>query len=286
MDIKKSFPTTIQRKKCAMSLWGIVSLIGEYALFLLLSALFLDIAECSETCKAKTIWSLLLSLSIYFIYKKVYKPGHNMAIRTGLLDLTLGFCIGIFNLLLVILCIAVSGGYKIADISWDFPQIISNLSFFLLVAVSEEIICRGILLKKIEQKWSLKAGIIISSVIFGIGHWLNDNATIYTTIILILDGFMFAYAFKFHDTLWLPIGMHWSWNFFQGNVLGFNVSGSTCPYSIINPVIEGNDIFTGGSFGIEGSIFMLPISLLFIALFYYLHKRNMVDVPFSKEGNQ
>lgn len=131
-------------------------------------------------------------------------------------------------------------------------------------------------MKTIAQTWSLSLGIIISSIIFGVGHWLNDNATVYTTIVLIMDGCMFAYAFKFHDSLWLPIGMHWSWNFFQGNVLGFNVSGNIPSYSIIRPIIKGKDIITGGPFGIEGSIFMIPIELLFIAFFYFLYRRKKV----------
>lgn len=286
MDVKESFPATTQRKKCAKFLRDIVTLIGGYTFFLLLSALFLAIAEYAETCQSKTIWSMLLSLSIYFIYRKVYKPSPHVTFRTGFLDLAFGFCVGLCNLLLVVLCLAATGGYKIANISWDYPQVISNLSFFFLVAVSEEVICRGIILKTITQKWSLKAGIIISSVVFGIGHLLNDNATIYSTIILILDGFIFAYAFMFHNTLWLPIGMHWSWNFYQGTVLGFNVSGNTNLYSIINPIIGGNEIITGGSFGIEGSIFMLPISLLFIAFFYHLYKQNKVAVSSFDDGNQ
>ena len=286
MNIKTHISTTIQCLKKAESLWKILYLAGGCVFFVLLYAFFCAIAEYAESCIARIIWSLLLSLCIYFIYSKIYKPLPRARFKNGFLDLARGFCIGIINLLLVFLCIAATGCYQIDVISWDFPQIISNLSLFLLVAVSEEIICRGILLRTIEQNWSLTAGIIVSAVVFGVWHWSNDNATVFSTINLMIDGCMFAFAFKYHDTLWLPIGMHWSWNFFQGSVLGFNVSGTESPYSVVTPVIEGKEIITGGLFGIEGSVFMIPVGLLFIWYFYYLYKRSKKQRIFTEESIQ
>ena len=77
--------------------------------------------------------------------------------------------------------------------------------------------------------------------------------------------------------LWFAIFFHLSWNFLQGPVLGFPVSGLKLP-ALLQVTITGEDLLTGGKFGFEGSIIQ---SLLFlvanIILFFYYRRRSPKD---------
>ena len=70
--------------------------------------------------------------------------------------------------------------------------------------------------------------------------------------------------------LWFPIGIHWAWNFTQGNVSGFAVSGGDTEESILTATLSGPDIITGGSFGPEASIVALTLGTILSA--FYLRK--------------
>src|SRR5699024_5798531 len=83
---------------------------------------------------------------------------------------------------------------------------------------------------------------------------------------IILVGFLFAYMFEVTKSLMLPIGFHITWNFFQGSVYGFSVSGIP-PHGLFEIHIDdGNSLFTGGTFGIEGGL----MATIFIVVSFYL----------------
>ena len=67
-------------------------------------------------------------------------------------------------------------------------------------------------------------------------------------------GLLLGAAYKWSGTLWFPIGIHWAWDFFQGNIFGFAVSGGGVEASVIHATLTGPDILTGGSYGAVTSI--------------------------------
>ena len=79
-------------------------------------------------------------------------------------------------------------------------------------------------------------------------------------------------AYKCTNSLFFPIGIHWTWNFSQGNVFGFPVSGTSVDNSLITPVISGNELLTGGEFGPEASVNAAVIGLLLAAWFYKIYR--------------
>ncbi len=109
----------------------------------------------------------------------------------------------------------------------------------------------------------------ISSVIFMSIHLLNPNISFLSVINLFLAGVVLGIYYIHKPNLWLPIGMHLTWNFFQGPIFGFEVSGIETK-SIINQSIKGNEIITGGAFGYEGSI-LATISIIIMII--YLDKK-------------
>ena len=85
--------------------------------------------------------------------------------------------------------------------------------------------------------------------------------------IAIEAGVLLGAAYKWSGTLWLPIGIHWAWNFTQGNIFGFAVSGNGAGESLIQATVEGPAWLTGGAFGAEASVITVIAGVL-LSLFF------------------
>ena len=196
-------------------------------------------------------------------------PMHRLLPDTGL-----GFGIGILYFVIVTGCIALFGGYRIAGVGNDWIALAKALFMFLVVAVGEEVLFRGIVFRMLDRQWGTAVALIVSAMIFGFVHITNDNATVWSSVAIAVEaGLLLGAAYKWAGNLWLPIGIHWAWNFFQGPIFGFAVSGNDTR-SLIKPVIEGSDWLTGGSFGAEASIPAFVTGLVFTVLFlYWMRKR-------------
>ena len=167
------------------------------------------------------------------------------------------------------------GGFSItgAQFNW-FPQLGSFL-FFFLVAVFEEIIFRGVLFRMIDDRWNTAAALLVSSLAFGALHMFNTGATIWSSVAIAIEaGLLLGAAYKCSGTLWLPIGIHWAWNYVQGNVLGFAVSGTQVNDKIFNSIISGPDWMTGGIFGAEASVPAVGVGLLLTIILLANTKRD------------
>ena len=106
---------------------------------------------------------------------------------------------------------------------------------------------------------------------------MNSGATVWSSIsIAITAGLMLGMAYKASGNLWLPIGIHWAWNFTQGNIFGFIVSGYYSAASIFTAEVDGPDLFTGGAFGPEASIIapIFGVTLSIFFAFYWRLRRN------------
>ena len=150
-------------------------------------------------------------------------------------DTAIGFGVGIFFFVLVTGCMALMGGYRIDSVKWDWNALISSLFTFLVVAVGEEVLFRGIVFRMIDDRWGTVVALIVSALIFGFVHISNNNATVWSSVAIAVEaGLLLGAAYKWSGTLWVPIGIHWSWNYFQGPVFGFAVSGNGTQ-SLIHP---------------------------------------------------
>ena len=202
------------------------------------------------------------------------RPAADLPMRRMAADTSVGFGVGVFYFVLVTGCIALFGGYKVDGIGHDWAALVKALFLFLVVAVGEEVLFRGIVFRMIDERWGTLVAMIVSALIFGFVHISNQNATVWSSLAIAVEaGLMLAAAYKWSGTLWVPIGIHWSWNFFQGPIFGFAVSGNETQ-SLIKSVIKGSDWLTGGPFGAEASVPALLLGLAFAIVFLVVKKKR------------
>jgi hypothetical protein len=146
--------------------------------------------------------------------------------------------------------------------------------FFVFVGWDEELLFRGYHLQTIASGLTPAWGVFLSSVIFGMAHLGNPNATWISAAGIFFAGLFMAYAYLRTGQLWLSIGLHIGWNFFEGPVFGFPVSGLGF-FQMTHITVEGPELWTGGAFGPEAGLIVLPALLVGAALVWiYTRGRN------------
>jgi membrane protease YdiL (CAAX protease family) len=160
----------------------------------------------------------------------------------------------------------------------------------LCVGLYEELISRGYLLTNLSEglegvarlgsRGAVGASMVLTSALFGALHAFNENSTVFSSANLAFIGIMFAVAYVATGELGLPIGLHISWNFFQGTVFGLAVSGAKEGASVLGIQQAGPALFTGGAFGPEAGLMGTGAAILGIVLIV-AWSRNRRRVPFS-----
>ena len=203
--------------------------------------------------------------------------------RAWWLDFGFGLALGALLMTLIFLVELGAGwvtvtGYPPAQGDSFGIQIASAVIVFIAVGIREEILTRGYLLRAIAEglNWkrfgahSARGAVIaafgLSSVIFGLLHLANPGASWISTLNIMLAGILLGMGFVLTGELAIPIGLHIAWNFFQGNVFGFPVSGTDAGASFIAIQQGGPSLLTGGAFGPEAGVMGIAAMLLGIVL--------------------
>lgn len=186
--------------------------------------------------------------------------------------LSAGMLIGFVYFMLTAGILYIFGCYSPLYASPDWFAISLNLFFFFFVACGEEVIFRGILFRMIDERFGMWWALCISALLFGFVHIFQPGSSIWSSLAIAVEaGVLLGVAFKYSGSLWLPIGIHWIWNFAQGNVFGFSVSGNNGMESILNSVISGPDLLTGGDFGPEASVIAVALGIILSVVFLRKH---------------
>lgn len=138
---------------------------------------------------------------------------------------------------------------------------------FMFVGWNEELLFRGYRLQNLLDGLSPIWAVLISSAWFGVVHLANPNATLISVVGILLAGLFLAYPAIRTGQLWLSIGLHIGWNFFEGPIFGFPVSGLSF-FTLTKISVRGPVLFTGGAFGPEAGLVILPAIAVGVGMTY------------------
>lgn len=157
----------------------------------------------------------------------------------------------------------------------------SILPFMLVIlawciqGAEEEILLRGFMMPKLSKRFNVWVGVIGNSVIFSLLHLANGGISTLAIINLILFGLFASVYVLYTDNLWGACAIHSAWNFAQGNIFGFLVSGGDSNYQkILNISYNDNNLINGGKFGPEGGLAVSLVLLIAILIVLYLLNRK------------
>ena len=208
-----------------------------------------------------------------YMDRKTFKSlGFSMAGRgkdmlAGLAGAILLFGVGTLALYLM-------GQISFSGFQFDAASFLVSFALFVVVAINEETIIRGYILNNLLTRMNKYVALAISASVFGVLHIFNSGMDVLPLVNLILAGILLGSAYIFTRNLWFSISLHLFWNFIQGPVLGYSVSG-TKTSSLLKMSSLGDSTLTGGKFGFEGSIVCTILMVMAIAaVFTYFTRRN------------
>lgn len=202
----------------------------------------------------------ILLLVLLFILKKIDKKDFRkiglVKMSSHLKELLYGLLLGAASMTCIFFILYFKGDITLSN-SLSSPKFIpatfTGLIVFIIVGIKEELLSRGYCITALNSMGKPWLSIIISSLIFSSLHLFNPNVKMLGLFNIVIVGLLFGYMYVKTENLWMPIGYHITWNYFQGNIFGFPVSG-TSPSGIYTFSNVKDNIFTGGAFGPEAGI--------------------------------
>lgn len=224
------------------------------------------------------LFGLMGTLLVVFIFmtKVDREPFQNLGLNfiDHQKDIVVGISTGLLIMgtgLLILLALNQLGPLEIDYLGDEF---LMTIVLFLLVAISEEIVFRGYVLKNLMLSMNKSIALVLSAILFTLAHAANPNLSLIGYANLFLAGILLGLPYIYTKNLMFPIAFHFSWNFFQ-SIFGFNVSGLDS-YSLIAFNIPEDTILNGGDFGFEGSMIAILFQVLMIGLcqMYFRNWKN------------
>lgn len=146
---------------------------------------------------------------------------------------------------------------------------------------AEEILFRGLLFRLTEESLGTYIAISISSILFGLAHYVNPGASILSALAIGLEaGLILSATYILTRKLWLNISIHFTWNLI-GGILDFHYLDKKTDGGVLNSRLSGNKLLTGGEFGIEFSILIVAIGIVIgLYLISIAVKQRQIIKPF------
>ncbi|TWV34528.1 CPBP family intramembrane metalloprotease [Streptomyces misionensis] len=224
---------------------------------------------------------LTVVLSV-FVYRWVVgrterRPVTELAREGARGALARGLAIGVAMFGCVIANIYLLGDYKVHGFGSPTGAV-ALFGFMAGAAVTEELMFRGLLFRLVERGLGTYIALALSGVVFGAVHLLNKDATLLGGIAIAIEaGGMLAAAYAATRSLWLPIGLHFGWNFAESGIFGTEVSGNGDTHGLLDASTSGTKLITGGEFGPEASVYSVLFgALLTVAFLWLAHRRGHI----------
>ncbi|MEU9204411.1 CPBP family intramembrane glutamic endopeptidase [Streptomyces sp. NPDC048332] len=190
-----------------------------------------------------------------------------------------GVLIGVGLFGAVIANIALLGHYEVDGLG-TVTGAIGLIGFMAAAAVTEELLFRGVLFRLVEERTGTWIALALTGALFGLAHLFNPDADLWGAVAIAIEaGGMLAAAYAATRTLWLPIGVHFGWNFAASGIFSTEVSGNDTQQGLLDAATSGPQLITGGAFGPEGSVYSVVFGAVLAAVFMWLAHRRGHVVP-------
>jgi len=197
------------------------------------------------------------------------------------IDILTGFILGFILLLSGFVILILVRQIEFVKFQFNPADLILSVGIFIFVAITEELLVRGYILNNLLTSFNRYTALVISSLIFSLMHGANPNINFFSLFELFICGLFLGLSYVFTRSLWFPIALHFSWNFFQGPVFGFNVSGIELNSMIVTKYDIAN-LWNGGEFGFEGSVLSLIFQLIAIGYIIIRFNRRERKMPIDQ----
>ena len=193
--------------------------------------------------------------------------------------ITRGVLIGAGMFAAVIVNIAFLGGYHVDGLG-SVTGAVALFGFMAAAAVTEELLFRGVLFRIVEERTGTWIALLLTGAVFGAMHLLNPDTSLWGAIAIAIEaGFMLVACYAATRNLWVPIGLHFGWNFAASGIFSVVVSGNGQSKGLLDATTSGPALLTGGDFGPEGSLYTVAAGVVLTLLFMWLANRRGHIVP-------
>jgi membrane protease YdiL (CAAX protease family) len=195
----------------------------------------------------------------------------------------LGLLIGASLYTVCELVLMALGIYRITGLN-PLSFLVPAIAMAVSSSVFEELLFRGVLYRSVETWLGSWAALVVSSLVFGLSHLLNPQATLEGALFIAVEaGLLLGAAFMLTRRLWLSIGFHMAWNYTQSAIFSGIVSGNDAAPGLIRSTVNGPDLLTGGQFGVESSVLALVLcTTTGVVMLVMAVKRGKVVPPIWK----
>lgn len=191
-----------------------------------------------------------------------------------------GLLVSIFILCLGTLILQASGFLHFADWAFYPKDLMLYILVMLLVAFSEETVIRGYILNNLLDSFPKWVSLLVSASLFSLLHLNNPGFSWLSMLGIFTGGILLGLNYIYTKNLWFGIFLHFGWNFLQGPILGYEVSGLETDALLVQST-TGPAWLTGGPFGFEGSLlssFLILVVTTLLILFYTRNQKNRAIV--------
>ena len=212
-------------------------------------------------------------------------------------DFSLGFLIGGVSVGFAVLI-----GVLFGDLSFKYNSEAGSAAIILTLAMAfvifffgaafEEALVRGYIFQTLTRAKLAWLAILITSLFFAAGHLANPASNWFSSLNTALAGVWLGIAYLKTRTLWLAFGVHFSWNWVMGALLGIEVSGLTAlaPAPLLTEIDSGPVWITGGDYGLEGGIACTIALIVSTAAIWFLPilkpSEEMIELTSVEKPNE
>lgn len=260
--------------------WLIVGFAISFFILAINTLLFLNTKRVPPNIGGLIIFPVILIVT-YLLLKKKNKTFVDIwlsfTLKSIFPNLIYGLLLGALYISFTFAFLKLSNSITVQTQSLTEGLIIALLTSFAMILLqsgTEEVVFRGYLLRVLSREGQF-SGAILTAALFSIAHFWQGLNTLGLFNIFLFGFFAAQLVFK-SKGLWIPIGFHGAWNFFQMKVYGFPVYGNT-NFAFLQVVSSNNVLLSGGDYGPEASLittFLLSASIITL---YLISKNTGVD---------